>query len=353
MQSLCVLNGAKKQKKRRILMYKVGLYGGTFSPLHQGHVSCIAKATCMCEELYIIINHSQNPKEIDIRIRYRWLYQLTVEMKNVHLMILEDQNTEKTDYSVEQACIDANNLKEKIGKPVDIVFCGSDYDADSFWAKAYPESKLHIFERNGISSTQIRENPYGHWDWIPNVVKPYYNKKVLICGLESTGKSVLTAKLAAYYNTNYVIEAGRDLSEKSGTDEYMLEEDFTEILLTQKMNEMHAIESSKKVLFCDTNALYTMFYLDYFNENGMNDKNIELAKTIENLNNYDLIFLLKPTDIWVQDGDRKEDIRDNKEIYYQQIKDIIQSHHNNLVEIDGTYEERFMKCVKMVDSLLE
>ena len=75
---------------------------------------------------------------------------------------------------------------------------------------------------------------YKHWEWLPDVVKSYFVKKVLlICG-ESTGKSVLTINPANYYNTNYVDEAGRELSEKSGTDTMMLQEDFTEIFLQQK-----------------------------------------------------------------------------------------------------------------------
>ena len=52
----------------------------------------------------------------------------------------------------------------------------------------------------------------------------------------------MTVNLANHFNTNYIEEAGRWLSEKSGTDLLMLNEDFTEILLTQKMNELKAIE---------------------------------------------------------------------------------------------------------------
>lgn len=66
-----------------------------------------------------------------------------------------------------------------------------------------------------MSSTELRADIYGHWDWLPNVVKPYYVKKVLIIGGESTGKSTLTVNLANYYNTNYLEEVGRDISERS------------------------------------------------------------------------------------------------------------------------------------------
>ena len=114
---------------------------------------------------------------------------------------------------------DSEYIKQKIGEAIDVVFCGSDYDANSFWNLNYPDSQFYVFQRDGISSTELRKNIYEHWDWLPSFVKPYYVKKVLIIGLESSGKSVLTINLANYFNTNFIEEAGRELSQKSGTDE--------------------------------------------------------------------------------------------------------------------------------------
>ena len=37
-------------------MYQVGMYGGSFNPLHMGHVDCILKAAGMCKELYIVLS---------------------------------------------------------------------------------------------------------------------------------------------------------------------------------------------------------------------------------------------------------------------------------------------------------
>ena len=331
--------------------YNVGMYGGSFNPLHMGHVDCIIRAANMCKELYIVLSIGHNRGEIDGRIRYRWIYQLTKHIGNVKIITLEDEAVSKAEYDEKYWQSDADKVKAAVGKHIDVVFCGSDYDENSFWNKCYPESVLFIFPRNGISSTEIRKNPYAHWDRIPNIVKPYYVKKVLLMGGESTGKSTLTINLANRFNTNYIDEAGRDISERSGTDMLMLSEDFTEILLQHKLNEIKALEYSNKVFFEDTDTLITQFYMGFLEDPGI-AKNKALSDAIDALNFYDLILFLEPDVAFVQDGDRSEEIRDNREKYSDQIKELILSHGKQFVTVSGSFEERYEKAVAEVNRLI-
>jgi HTH-type transcriptional repressor of NAD biosynthesis genes len=241
-----------------------------------GHVRCIIEAANQCEKLIIVISNGINRNEINIKIRYRWIYQLTKHLSNVKIFILKDDAETKQNYTEDMWYSDAIKVKDFAGVKIDVVFCGNDYDKNSFWSKCYPDSEIIYLQRNQISSTKIRRNPILYWEWLPNVVKPYYAKKVLVIGGESTGKSTLVINLAHFYNTNYLEEVGRDISERSGTDLMMLPDDFTDILLMHKLKEKEAIISSNKVLFEDTDCLITKFYIRF-----LEGKQNEVNETLE------------------------------------------------------------------------
>lgn len=333
------------------MRYETGLYGGSFNPLHNGHVDCILQAANMCRRLFVVLSVGKNRQEVDARVRYRWLYTVTKHLGNVKIIMLEDSCGSKEEYTPEYWHRDELFVRSQIGGRVDVVFYGSDYGPDSFWRVCYPESVPHVFPRNGISSSEIRRDVYGHWDWLPDVVKPYYTKKVLLMGGESTGKSTLTINLAHRFNTNYIDEAGRDLSEKSGTDLMMLSEDFTEILLQHKLSELRAVERSNKLLFIDTDALVTQFYMNFLSDPGL-EKNRALSDAIDALNRYDLILFLEPDVPFVQDGDRSSVIRDDRQKYSEQIKALLRGHGRSFVCLSGDYQQRYERAVAEVSRLL-
>lgn len=158
--------------------------------------------------------------------------------------------------------------------------------------------------------------------------------------------------MANRFNTNYIDEAGREISERSGKDMLMLSEDFTEILQQHKLNEIKAMEYSNKVLFIDTDALITQFYMKFLNDPEI-EKNKALSDAIDSLNTYDLILFLEPDVAFVQDGDRSKAIREDREKYSNQIKDLISSHGKHFISIHGSYQERYEKSIKEVEKLLK
>ncbi|MBO4998294.1 MAG: AAA family ATPase [Lachnospira sp.] len=331
--------------------YKVGMYGGAFCPLHLGHLTCMIKAAALCERLYIVISYRNHPSDIDVKVKIRWVYQLTKHLGNIEILTLEDTLDNKEDYTEEYWQQDCAYVKQQIGTRIDVVFCGNDYDEGSFWNQCYQESELIIFPRSQYNSTAIREDIYGHWDWMPQIVRSHFVKKVLLIGGESVGKSTLTINLAHCYNTNYLEEVGRELSELSGTDIYMQSEDFTRILLEHKAKELRLLSQSNKILFEDTDCLITRFFMEFLEDEKLKD-NTNLAEAIARLNSYDLILFLEPDVTWVQDGDRSEVMAADRVKYSNQIKELYKKMGFSFKIISGNYVERFEQAVELVDELL-
>lgn len=217
----------KKQFK-----YHIGMFGTCANPLHIGHLNIIYQASYECEKLYIVLSYNLRQDNINYRKRYQWIYSLTNHLNNIEIILLEDKCKNKEEYSDSDWKIGAEYVKKEIGEKIDVIYCGSDYEVNNPYQKYYENSKIKIIDRNIIpcSSTNIRENPFKYWKFIPNIVKKEYVKKILIIGNESTGKTTTVQTLANLYNTNCVLEYGRDICKKCGGVNYMNDEDFEEIL---------------------------------------------------------------------------------------------------------------------------
>ena len=332
--------------------YSCGMYGGSFNPLHLGHVRCMISAANQCDKLIVVISHGVNRGEIDIRQRYRWVYETVKHFPHVRIFVLEDDAPTKAAYTEETWYADAEKVKAFAGEPITAVFFGDDYQPDSMWAKCYPEAETVIMPRNGISSTAIRKAPLTCWDMMPDYVRPYYVKKVLLIGTESTGKSTLAISLAKHYNTVYLEEVGRDISARSGTDMWMLPQDFTDILLQHKVKQIEMINRANRVFFEDTNCLTTLFYVDFL-DGEEKEKNRALAEAVSGLNEYDLVLLLGPDVAFVQDGDRSEEIAADRGRFTALLRKMCEEHGLKVEELNGDYEQRYRKAVELVDHLLE
>ena len=339
------------------MKYKVGMYGGSFDPLHIGHIHDIIKAASMCEELYVMISWCESRESTSKELRYRWILNSCKHLTNMKIIMVEDEAVSKevynTDYYWEKGAQDIKNL---IGKPIDIVFCGDDYLGSGRFESLYcPESVVHYFPRKEvpISSTEIRNWAMDNWEYIPQVARPHYVQKVLIVGGESTGKTTLSQNLALAYNTNWVHEVGRDTCEFAGGEDLMIAEDMHENLLRQKVNVMDALKRSNRICFVDTDAITTLFYSQFLlGETSEYDGCKALANAIDAISNWDLVLFLEPTVEFVQDGTRNEKIANDRARYSNQIKQLLDEHNIEYVTLGGDYLERFTKAKEIIEEKL-
>ena len=325
-------------------MYAVGMYGGSFNPLHLGHVNNIIMASNQCRKLYVVLSVTNSDKEIDHRERLMWLKDITKHMDNVYVIEIFDKSDGKDKLNWEQG---AKDIKKKIGVYIDVIFSGDDYKGKNVWERLYPESEIVYFRRDliNISSTEIRNNPYKYYEYLPKIVQKYYVKKICIVGTESCGKTTLVRNLAKYFNTTHVEEAGRYICDDAGGIDNMQKKHYFEILFKHKQLEREALENANKILLIDTDSLITLYYynLGFGNKEKIDKSFYDIASGISVFNDYDLYLFLEPDVEWVDDGTRTygDDVvrKENNKL----LKNLLKKNGISYITISGNYQERYEK----------
>jgi len=331
------------------MKYKVGMYGGSFDPLHVGHLDVMIRAASQCEKLYVVLSYSRERDHIPMELRYRWIKNSLKHMNHVELILLEDHAGSKEAYDGGDDWEKGRDeVLRQIGTNVDVVFCGSDYRGTNRYESLYQcEVVYYDREDTGISSSAIRNNPFACWEYIPQICRSYYTKKILFIGGESTGKSTLAENLALTYNTNFLEEVGREVCDFAGSEELMIAEDFYEILLKHKTKELELIKQSNKLFFVDTDALITKFYAGFLLGDAKTSAE-QLADAIARFHTFDLIFFLEPTVAFVQDGTRNVKIEADREKYSRQIKALFDEAGLEYICLSGDYLSRYEEVKRTI-----
>nr|WP_204413391.1 multifunctional transcriptional regulator/nicotinamide-nucleotide adenylyltransferase/ribosylnicotinamide kinase NadR [Bacillus tianshenii] len=336
-------------------MKTVGFIGGKYLPLHRGHIYTIVRAASSVDELYVILSHNEDRDRetcekssfpyIPADIRLRWLHEATKEMGNVRVLSVADTTK---DYDWEEG---SRLIKAAINKKIDVVF-SSESAYDAIFKSNYPDAKHILLDEERkivpISATEIREEGvYAHWNDIPECVRPYFVKKVVLVGTESCGKSTLTRNLASVYNTTFVKEYGRTLCEEIGGCEGIIQkEDYPIIAYGHKMEEKEAIRKANKIVFIDTEATVTQYYSHLYNNCHQKVLDEIIAEQ-----SYDMYLYLEPDVPWVDDGLRvhgEQYVRDENN---KLLKEMFKQNNIELTVISGTYEEKLNQAIDLVDQL--
>ncbi|MGV8141700.1 MAG: multifunctional transcriptional regulator/nicotinamide-nucleotide adenylyltransferase/ribosylnicotinamide kinase NadR [Candidatus Woesearchaeota archaeon] len=334
----------------------VGFIGGKFLPFHMGHVYAILAASDYVDTLYVVLSSSKNRdreicerdgiKYIPADKRLSWLGQSLNNIDNVKILHVEDDQWDDN-YDWEQG---AEMIKRAIGRPIDYVFSSETSYTEQF-KKYYPDSRHLIVDDKRktvtISATELRQNLYDNWEKLPGCVKSHFTKKVAVVGTESCGKSTLVKKLAKFYNTNYVHEVGRDYCEKYSNQ--LTEDMFDKIGMEHYMLQSKRAEESNKVLFVDSDAVVTQYYLDMY----FNGKKSSLLEEIIKLQEYDLVLYLEPDIPWVDDGMRFAGDIEKRKKNNESLKQMYKERGIDFVCISGSYSERFTKSKTLIDRLFE
>jgi HTH-type transcriptional repressor of NAD biosynthesis genes len=176
---------------------------------------------------------------------------------------------------------------------------------------------------------------------LPDTVKRYFQKKVVLVGTESTGKTTLAQYLSKMFRSILVHEAGRDLIPDSN--------EFT-IAQLQQIGEIHAqnileaMQQLEPIIFIDTDIHITQSYSKYkFGEY------LTIPDSVYNINRSDLYLYLNNETPFIQDGTR---LNEGKRNALDQLHRETLAHFGiEFVEVSGNYDQRKQKAIKLVRNL--
>lgn len=310
-------------------------------PLHRGHIHLITSAARQVDELTILVCSIQR-EPIPGALRYAWMKE---QFPNLRVLHVTDENPQEPSEHRFFWEIWVNTIRRNCPKGVDVFFSSELY-GDELARQLGCRHEMVDLDRTTIpiSATKIRANHSLNWTYIPEVVRPYYCKRVVLTGPESTGKSVMAQKLAEHFGTVQVEEYGRTYCEKHGMDLTPL--DFAHIAGGQLLLEDEAARQANRVLFCDTDLIVTQVWAEIFLHRCP-----QWILQAGHQRQYDLFLLLSPDIPWVNDGTRAfEEVR---QAQWERLREELESRNLPYVSISGDFDQRFAQAVKAVELILQ
>lgn len=321
--------------------FATGMILGKFMPIHKGHQYLIDFARKQVEHLTVIVG-SLASESISGELRYEWVNELYPDVNVQHCM---DENPQYPHEHPDFWNIWVASIRKFIPEGPDVVFTSEEY-GDELARRLGAQHILCDLSRSSVpvSATRIRENPYENWQFIPEPVRPYFAKRIVIYGPESTGKTTLAEKLAQYYNTVWVPEFARSYLDEKGV--WVELSDIPIIAKGQIAGEDKLAQQANRLLICDTELITTCVYSrHYFGECPAE----VLQKADER--QYDLYLLLDIDVPFVADWQRPD--ADSREEFFTIFRGELDRRGRRYKVISGSYEERFIQAVKAIDSLFE
>lgn len=171
-------------------------------------------------------------------------------------------------------------------------------------------------------------------------------KKIVIIGPESTGKSTLSAQLAAHYQTVWVPEFARGYLETLGRP--YEQEDLLRIAEGQLKLEDEQAAKAERLMICDTD----LQVIKVWSEAKYGDCDPRILELIAS-RQYDM-YLLTYIDIaWEDDPLREHPLPEERMHFYMVYRDTVVNAGLPWADIRGGYAQRLQTAIEAIDELLK
>ncbi|MBT1708087.1 AAA family ATPase [Fulvivirgaceae bacterium PWU5] len=319
---------------------KRGLVIGKFMPVHMGHLALIRFAAERCDELIVSMSYTPNDP-IPPTLRFGWLQALCQDDPMIKPEMVADDFDDESLPLPQRTKIWSTFIR-KTYPPIDIVFSSEEYGepfAMNLGAAYIPYDPPRT--QIPVSATAIRQHPFRHWEYIPPIVRPHFVKKICIYGPESTGKSTLTQRLAAHYQTEFVPEVAREII----TSNDFTVDDIIRIGHAQHARIEQKLKTANKLLFCDTDIITTQLYSNHYL-----DLVPKILYDLERQVSYERYFLLDIDVPWVADDLR--DLGHQREQMFTVFRQALERRNIPYILVRGTYAERQATIRQEIERLL-
>ena len=317
-----------------------GLIIGKFLPPHAGHLHLIGTARGMVEELTVLVC-SLEREPIPGATRVAWMRALVPGVRVLHLdeELPSEPHEDPRFWDLWTAAIGRS-----LGSRPDLVFTSEDY-GDELARRLGARHVLVDRARAAVpvSGTAVRADPMAHWASIPSVVRPWFLRRVVITGSESTGKTTLASMLAERFATAAAPEFARDYLDRKPAP---LDRDDVEVIAVGHLEqESRYTRCADRVLFLDTDLFSTVVYGEHYY--GATEPWIErVARERQG----DLYLLLDVDVPWVADPQR--DRGDRRAEMHALFRGVLERNGIEPVVISGEWSERLARASEEVERIL-
>lgn len=318
---------------------------GKFMPPHQGHLLCCEAGRRLAEHMTVLVC-STDSEPIEGKLRAAWMRESVpgCQVLHMHRDIPQTPSEHPEFWSIWRSAV-----RELHPEPIDAVIGSEPYIvqlAEELCARPVlidPDRELYP-----VSGTAVRASPLRNWLWLPPSVQRHYRRRVCLVGPQSTGKSTLSAALAAHFETTYMPEYGRTYDAFYRRGDGWTAADFVRLAEVHASIRESLMERAGAFFFEDTDALQTVVWSERLGAP------MSITALLPDFKPADLYLLLSPEVPYLDDGTRYFEVAETRAWFFQRTRELLEAVGVSYEIITGEcWEERARLAAQRVSARLQ